>query len=266
MKSFTQYVFLGLAFLFFFTSCTMEKRVYRPGYYTEWLKGNQVSKKNIVARKVDLKIKKHTENEIVLNNKPPLEYLCENKIIDTAPFIAASNSSASVDEFVINPSKDKTSIVAQNKQVFVKNPSPPVTEITSRKALRAQLKKLKNSTTSLGEGDSGVGVLSILGWVFMSLGLLILLFASILIGALLMILGLVFVLVGGKKKGSTSQSKNREANSQYIDVVYLKNGSIIKGMIIEQTPNVSLKIQTRDGSVFVYKMDEVEKMTKELSK
>ena len=81
-----------------------------------------------------------------------------------------------------------------------------------------------------------------------------------------MILGLVFVLVGGKKKGSTSQSKNREANSQYIDVVYLKNGSIIKGMIIEQTPNVSLKIQTRDGSVFVYKMDEVEKMTKELSK
>ncbi len=48
-----------------------------------------------------------------------------------------------------------------------------------------------------------------------------------------------------------------------IDVVYLKNGSIIKGTIIEQIPNVSIKIETKDGSVFFYKIDEVEKMTKE---
>jgi len=47
------------------------------------------------------------------------------------------------------------------------------------------------------------------------------------------------------------------------DVVYLKNGSIIKGQIIEQIPNVTIKIQTRDGSVFVYKIDEIEKITKE---
>jgi hypothetical protein len=63
-----------------------------------------------------------------------------------------------------------------------------------------------------------------------------------------------------------SESKNNSESPQYVDVVYLKNGSIIKGMIIEQVPNVSLKIQTRDESVFVYKMDEVQKMTKELSK
>ena len=53
------------------------------------------------------------------------------------------------------------------------------------------------------------------------------------------------------------------AQSDYQDVVYLKNGSIIRGMIIEQVPNQSLKIQTADGSVFVYEMDEVEKITKE---
>ncbi len=47
------------------------------------------------------------------------------------------------------------------------------------------------------------------------------------------------------------------------EVVYLKNGSVIKGVIIEQTPNVSLKIQTADGSVFAYQMEEVEKITKE---
>ena len=49
----------------------------------------------------------------------------------------------------------------------------------------------------------------------------------------------------------------------YIDVVYLKNGSVIKGIIVEQVPNQSIKIQTADGSLFVYKISEVEKMTKE---
>jgi TM2 domain-containing membrane protein YozV len=57
-----------------------------------------------------------------------------------------------------------------------------------------------------------------------------------------------------------------DANAQFQnlqDVVYLKNGSIIRGMIIEQTPNVSLKIKTRDNNVFVYSYDEILKMTKE---
>jgi TM2 domain-containing membrane protein YozV len=48
-----------------------------------------------------------------------------------------------------------------------------------------------------------------------------------------------------------------------MDVVYLKDGSIIKGTIIEQIPNVSIKIETIDGSVFVYKMEQIEKITKE---
>ncbi len=54
------------------------------------------------------------------------------------------------------------------------------------------------------------------------------------------------------------------ANAQSLqEVVYLKNGSIIRGVIIEQVPNESLKIQTADGNVFAYQMDEVEKITKE---
>ena len=54
------------------------------------------------------------------------------------------------------------------------------------------------------------------------------------------------------------------AQQNYQDVVYLKNGSIIRGTIIEQVPNVSLKIETADKSVMVYKMDEIEKISKEL--
>lgn len=53
------------------------------------------------------------------------------------------------------------------------------------------------------------------------------------------------------------------AQSNYQDVVYLKNGSIIRGVIIEQIPNTSIKVETTDKSVFVYQMDEIEKLTKE---
>lgn len=53
------------------------------------------------------------------------------------------------------------------------------------------------------------------------------------------------------------------AQQNYDDVVYLKNGSVIRGVIVEQVPNVSLKLQTKDGNIFVYKMEEVERITKE---
>lgn len=53
------------------------------------------------------------------------------------------------------------------------------------------------------------------------------------------------------------------AQSDLIDVVYLKNGSIIKGIITEQVPGTAVKIQTADGSLFVFEYDEITKMTRE---
>jgi hypothetical protein len=50
---------------------------------------------------------------------------------------------------------------------------------------------------------------------------------------------------------------------QYEDVVYLKNGSVIHGIIIENVVGESIKIKTKDGNLFVFKMDEIDKMTKE---
>ncbi len=47
------------------------------------------------------------------------------------------------------------------------------------------------------------------------------------------------------------------------DVVYLKSGSVIRGSILEQIPGQSLKIQTKDGNIFVYKYDDITKITKE---
>ncbi len=53
------------------------------------------------------------------------------------------------------------------------------------------------------------------------------------------------------------------SQQNYQDVVYLKNGGIIRGMIIEQIPNKSIKIETADRNVFVYQLDEIDRITKE---
>lgn len=45
------------------------------------------------------------------------------------------------------------------------------------------------------------------------------------------------------------------------DVVYLKDGSIIHGTITEETPGKKIKIETKDGNVFVYKMKQIDKIT-----
>lgn len=51
------------------------------------------------------------------------------------------------------------------------------------------------------------------------------------------------------------------AQSTY-DNIYLKNGSIIKGIIIEQVPGKSIKVETRDKNIFVFKEEEIEKIVK----
>lgn len=50
---------------------------------------------------------------------------------------------------------------------------------------------------------------------------------------------------------------------KFRDVVYLKNGSIIKGLVLEQVMDSTLKIKTVDGSVFVYSMNDVLRIEKE---
>ncbi|MDR2913876.1 MAG: hypothetical protein LBV74_03425 [Tannerella sp.] len=49
----------------------------------------------------------------------------------------------------------------------------------------------------------------------------------------------------------------------YQEVVYLTDGSIIKGFIIEQVPNDYLKIETPSGKVYLIEMYEVERIAKE---
>jgi hypothetical protein len=52
------------------------------------------------------------------------------------------------------------------------------------------------------------------------------------------------------------------AQQTQVDILYLKNGSIIRGQLVEMSGG-NVKIKTADGSLFVYSMAEVEKMVKE---
>ncbi len=116
------------------------------------------------------------------------------------------------------------------------------------------------------QGDSDKGLV-VAGIVLLSLGFLILLLVDWVIGLILMLLGGGLWIAGATKNKSGSSNsgsrQKREEQPQWQDVVYLKNGSVIKGMIIEQVPNESIKIQTADGSVFVYEMAQVTKIAKE---
>lgn len=53
--------------------------------------------------------------------------------------------------------------------------------------------------------------------------------------------------------------------SQEEDVVYLKNGSIIRGQIVELIPNKRISIRLAGGSILVYQLNEIERIEKQQS-
>ena len=56
------------------------------------------------------------------------------------------------------------------------------------------------------------------------------------------------------------------SQTEYNDFIYLKNGTMLYGRILEETPGESLKLETADGSVLVYRMDEIEKIKRTTNK
>jgi hypothetical protein len=50
----------------------------------------------------------------------------------------------------------------------------------------------------------------------------------------------------------------------YEDVIYLKDGSVIRGVIVEEVPGETYKIELYGGSALVFEADEVEKIIREI--
>ena len=49
---------------------------------------------------------------------------------------------------------------------------------------------------------------------------------------------------------------------QYEDVVYLKDGGVRRGLILEQIPGESVKLKTNYGEIFVISMSDISKIAK----
>jgi len=47
-----------------------------------------------------------------------------------------------------------------------------------------------------------------------------------------------------------------------VNIIYLKNGSKVRGEIIEQIPDKSVTIETENGNIFVFEVNDIEKITK----
>jgi len=50
---------------------------------------------------------------------------------------------------------------------------------------------------------------------------------------------------------------------EFQDVIYAKDGSVIRGTIVKQVPDNYIRIETPDGKNFIFQMYEIEKVTKE---
>lgn len=62
---------------------------------------------------------------------------------------------------------------------------------------------------------------------------------------------------------SSSTIANLENENVMEDVLYLINGSIVRGKIVEYGADYQVKIQIKGGSILVYREEEIEKITKE---
>ena len=254
MKTNTKLSSFVLLALLTLSACTMQKRVYNRGIHIEWLEGKGSDKLAAVHAKKAEKNQAKQIKLVVNETRTEINAVEENKKI--------SHNTSTNKSIIIGQTATKT-FNRNSKKTTVNESKLTFEKKSVTKELKNNEVNIESKSVSANDDSDGLIGLRILGWIIWSLGLLMILFVSILTGSLICLLGILFVVLGKKKKDPASKSENKP---EYIDVVYLKNGGVIRGMIIEQTPNVQIKIQTKDGSIFVYKMEEIEKMTKELSK
>ena len=259
---------LLLTIIIVLSSCTMQKRYHNSGFnlglndhFTRSNKSGSLPNKsaqkaiqnpNAQSSKVESNKSTVTEAKLPFN----ISDVHDVQESDVKPFGVISTQS----HIFVNPMNS----VSQFKLAKAEVNQVPAKVIKAKKSVinGATLKSLKKSASSEGGGSGSRGF----GIFLIVVGIIVFLFVSLIVGLLLALLGLVLMASG---KSSNSQPRaagepaTEEKKVEYIEVLYLKNGSIIRGMIIEQIPNVQVKIQTSDGSVFVYTMDQVLKITKE---
>ncbi|MFM6946361.1 MAG: hypothetical protein ACKOWX_07485 [Flavobacteriales bacterium] len=185
---------LSVSFLFLLGACTIQKRVYQPGYTVEW-KVNKFGKteqakqtEEIAQSSTEIEKETTTGKTSSVSNSTSRSQETNNfnsQIDEQTPVETielASNSSSP------STAAKKVVYLAKANAIFASN-EKNVGQNTNTTTI-----KYKASVGSDDEG--GNGALKAIGWVFIILGIILLLFISILVGILLMLLGLLFFVVG----------------------------------------------------------------------
>jgi hypothetical protein len=287
--------------VFTLNSCTLEKRYHNSGYNIDW--NFSSSKNEPISNKKPSKLSKNQSNESQIN-KISSESFGISKASETPTpsqtfSLQNSESFESINQPTSQNIESNTSTMgiagnsntvlaeSNNPKLNLKtgmfSPSRNLKYLTFNNFQKNDKKSLKNDNRlqsaaknqsiqkSENSSNSGSGT-RVFGTLLIIIGVILIIFVSIIFGFILMALGLLLRAVAGPKNQPTpppvveSKPQTDDKKVEYVDVVYLKNGSVIRGLIMEQIPNETLKIQTADGSLFVYKMEEVVKITKEEKK
>lgn len=243
------------------SSCSMrmkaEKRLYRPGYHVEF---SRSKKKPVPVLATASRATNQAIEKIV--HDAPIEFNpIEEASVGNNSFAFAGYSEPDKPRILYsthNLNPEKPGATALVKDYLSKRVQP-------QKATRMIKKMERKEYHSIANDDINGGKFAfrIIGICLSLIGFLVFLFVSWLIGLIVLLLGVGLLIAGINRNSRIANNSSKNSGEEWQDVVYLKNGSIIRGMIIEQIPNRSLKIMTADGSVFVYEIDQVEKITKE---
>ena len=259
-------------------SCTVQKRYHNKGFNIEWNILNSKHNNSSTASNPSTKRNSNsvnsseisTTNNVAISENPQTNQQLKTSENLQLPLRSTSNFKGVTDFNDQNPNPKIVQHSQVSKLRLSNNPS------SNKSKHHYSVKRLKESNSTAQDSNSGNSGTKVFGTILIILGILILLFVNIYGGVILLALGLIIKLIASASGNSsqplpagaqvveTAPASQEVKKTEYVDVIYLKNGSIIRGMVMEQIPNESIKIQTADGSLFVYKMDEVLKITKEL--
>jgi hypothetical protein len=260
---------LIIVLLFILSSCTIQKRLYNDGYNVDWIKRTDNNPKNPTNNSI------RNDNSLKINSCSEVSNTNNN----SSSQAVRSSFSSGLDINILTPEQnalsapesisDLNSGIKKNYTYEgCKNIGESKNRIASTIQRKVERKIRKNFSDS--NAESPISVLSILGYVFLLIGLITFLVLSMLVGAIVLVIGLLFVLFGINKNRSKNTAQNRgklnDDNGELKEVVYMKNGGRIVGVIIERIPGVSIKIQTSDGNIFPVSENDIEKITKEIIK
>ncbi|MDA3911013.1 MAG: hypothetical protein PF448_06630 [Bacteroidales bacterium] len=194
MKTTLKIILIGIITTFILSSCTVKKRLYMPGYHVESVIGRKHNKAKSTKEVTNTQQTTFAEAE-QSNSERNKPVTAQHKTK-----IAHENALAFETKPIKSEQKENTHSKLKTR---VEKPESPFLKTNHFDDFTEKMFTFNSGPQSISKqhinkentniSDDGNSALKVIGWVLIILGILILLVASILVGILLMLLGLVFV-------------------------------------------------------------------------